>query len=71
MNNEEFKILKTNKEDTKILTNDNKRILMVDELDKEPEVNSLRNSLNNLSNVSFSSTSSKKRTIKFKKPKKA
>ncbi|CAK90530.1 unnamed protein product (macronuclear) [Paramecium tetraurelia] len=66
---EEFKILKTNKEDTKILTSDNKRILMVDELDKEPDVNSLRNSLVNLSNVSFSSTSSKKRTIKFKKSK--
>ncbi|CAD8148355.1 unnamed protein product [Paramecium pentaurelia] len=70
VNNEEFKILKTNKEDTKILTSDNKRILMVDELDKEPEVNSLRNSLVNLTNMSFSSTSSKKRTIKFKKSKK-
>lgn len=44
---------------------------MVDELDKEQEVNSLRNSLVNLSNVSFSSTTSKKRTIKFKKPKKS
>ncbi|CAD8043881.1 unnamed protein product [Paramecium primaurelia] len=68
--NEQFKILKTNKEDTKILTNDNKRILMVDELDKEQDVSSLRNSLVNLINMSFSSTSSKKRTIKFKKPKK-
>ncbi|CAK55595.1 unnamed protein product (macronuclear) [Paramecium tetraurelia] len=69
--NEEFKILKTNKQDSKILTSDNKRILMVDELDKDQDVSSLRNSLVNLSNISFSSTSSKKRTIKFKKPKQA
>ncbi|CAD8049068.1 unnamed protein product [Paramecium sonneborni] len=67
---EDFKILKTNKEVTKILTSDNKSILMVDELDKEQEVNSLRDSLVNINNMSFSSTSSKRRTIKFKKPNK-
>lgn len=62
----------TSKEDTKkILTNDTNRILMVDELDKvSEEKKSLIDSIVNLSNISFSSTSSKKRTIKFRKSEK-
>lgn len=44
---------------------------MVDELDKvSEEKKSLIDSIVNLSNISFSSTSSKKRTIKFRKSEK-